>query len=206
MKMDVTQTGPFGVNCYLLSKSGGLLIIDPGGNQDDIDRYIASHKLTPKAVINTHGHFDHIGAVRGLCAKYNIPFYLHRDDEFLVEQGSESMRRLGLGDMMNPTVTDELHDGQIIEISGMRLEVLHTPGHTPGGCSFYVTELNSVFTGDTLFFETIGRSDFPYADGDSLIKSVKEKLFVLDDSVHVYPGHGEASTIGHEKRYNQYVR
>lgn len=205
MNMDVMVTGPFGVNCYLLSKDGNLVIIDPGGNLSDIEKYISGNKLMPVAIVNTHGHFDHIGAVRGLCVHYNIPFYLHPDDEFLAAQGGESMRRLGLGDMQDPIVTDHLHDGQILEIGGIKMEVMHTPGHTPGGCCLYVYELNTVFTGDTLFYETVGRSDFPYADGEQLIKNVKEKLLVLDDSVHVCPGHGEASTIGHEKRYNPYV-
>lgn len=205
MNIDVLMTGPLGVNCSLISHNGELVIIDPGGNQKEIDEYISDKKLKPLAVVNTHGHFDHIGAVDGLVKKYNIPFMMHKDDEFLLSQGSKVMELYGLGGMMNPSVDAYIEHGQKIKLGSIEFDVIHTPGHTPGGCCFYIKDAEMLITGDTLFLESVGRSDFPYSDGNTLIKHIKERLFVLPDDTEVCPGHGEFSSVGHEKKHNPYV-
>lgn len=203
--MDSMVVGPLGVNCYILSDNGKAVIIDPGGHASEIAKYLTKNELTPVAIINTHGHFDHIGGVSELAERYGIPFRLHNGDEFLIAKGSDASTMFGFGVMKNPQITSHLTDGEVINFEGMSINVLHTPGHSPGGVCLYIKELNSVITGDTLFLESIGRSDFPYGDHGQLINSIKSKLMTLDDDVKVYPGHGPASTIGHEKSYNPFL-
>lgn len=205
MNIDVIVTGVLGVNCCLISDGKGLVIVDPGGNQHEIEAYVNDRKLKPLAIVNTHGHFDHIGAVSGLMKKYNIPFYLHDDDAFLLSQGSQVMKLYGLGEMENPKMTSAISHGQRLVFGSIEMEVIHTPGHTPGGCCFYLKNEKMLITGDTLFLESVGRSDFLYSDGDSLLNHISQRLFTLPDETEVCPGHGEFTSIGHEKKFNPYV-
>ncbi len=206
MKIDVILTGPLRVNCSVISKSGKAVIIDPGGDADEIEEFLEKNSLTPLAIVNTHGHFDHIGAVKILTDKYNIPFLMHRDDKFLLAQGDKIMKMYGFGGIKEPEVSENISDGQVLTFGGIEMSVIHTPGHTPGGCCFYLKEAQTLITGDTLFLESVGRSDFPYSDTDALISGITDKLFLLDDDVRVIPGHGAFSSIGHEKERNPYVR
>lgn len=205
MRIDTIVVGPLGVNCYILSEGGSAVIVDPGGDAAEIVRFLESNGLKPAAIVNTHGHFDHIGAIDELMKKYDIPFYIHRDDEFLVGHGAQTAMMFGAPEQVNPSVTNYLEDGQELEIGGVRMKILHTPGHSPGGVSIYLEEISSVITGDTLFLESIGRSDFPYASHDQLIGGIKSKLAVLPDDTKVYPGHGPESSIGHEMKYNPFL-
>ena len=205
MKIDAIMTGPFSVNCCIVSNNGDAVIVDPGGNAADIEAYISDNGLKPLAVVNTHGHFDHIGAISEITKRYGIPFYIHKDDEFLLSQGQKIVKMYGFGTMENPVPDKYIEDGEVLTFGSITIKVLHTPGHTPGGCCLYIEGADSVLTGDTLFHESIGRSDFPYADGKQLTDSIMTKLFALDDNVKVYPGHGGFSTIGHEKQYNPYL-
>jgi len=205
MKIDSLIVGPLGVNCYIISENGKAVIVDPGGHGDSIIKHLEKEGLEPVAIVNTHGHFDHIGAVSQLVAKYDIPFMLHKKDEFLCSHGAETSAMFGFSEMRNPAVTDYLQDGQTVSFAGIDITVIHTPGHTPGGVSLYIKELASVMTGDTLFLESVGRSDFPYADTAQLMNSIRTGLFTLDDDTKVYPGHGPSSSIGHEKNYNPFL-
>ncbi|PLX69814.1 MAG: MBL fold hydrolase [Denitrovibrio sp.] len=205
MKIDSMVVGPLGVNCYIISNNGNAVIVDPGGNAGEIIEFLSTNNFKPAAIVNTHGHFDHIGGIDELVRKYNIPFYLHADDEFLCAHGSETAAMFGFDGMKTPIVTNKMSDDDELDIAGIKIKVLHTPGHTPGGVSLYVKDLNSVMTGDTIFLESIGRSDFPYGDHDQLIKSIKTELMALDESIVVLPGHGPASSIGHEKSYNPFL-
>lgn len=205
MKIDSMVVGPLGVNCYILSDGGEAFIVDPGGHADEIAKFLDSKSLKPVAIINTHGHFDHIGAVAELAERYNIPFRLHKGDEFLVEKGAETSVMFGFKPMEIPEIKSYLEDGEKITLGDMTVEVMHTPGHSPGGVCLYINGLGAVITGDSLFLESIGRSDFPYGDHGSLIQSIKSRLMCLDDSVKVYPGHGPSSTIGHEKSFNPFL-
>jgi len=205
MKINSMVVGPLGVNCYFIEKNGKAIIVDPGGNTEDIIKHLDKNNLEPAAIINTHGHFDHIGAVSELSAKLSIPFKIHKDDEFLVSMGSETAKMFGFGEMQIPPVSENIKDGDIIDFEGLSIQVLHTPGHSPGGVCLYVKELESVITGDTLFLESIGRSDFQYGDHDQLISSIKTKILTLDENTKVYPGHGPSSSVGHEKKYNPFL-
>lgn len=208
MEINSMVVGPLGVNCYIISDNGNAVIVDPGGNADKIKKkFLSDNNLKPAAIVNTHGHFDHIGGVAELIGEYKIPFYMHADDVFLCAHGAETATMFGFDGMTTPTVTDIMADGDELDIAGIRINIIHTPGHTPGGVSLYIKELNSVITGDTLFFlESIGRSDFPYGSHEQLIAGIKTKLMALDESVKVLPGHGPASSIGHEKKaYNPFL-
>lgn len=205
MKIDIVVTGPLGVNTYIVSDNGNAVIFDAGGNEEEIEEYLGDNGLKPVALVNTHGHFDHIGAIHPLMEKYKLPFYMHKDDEFLLGQGKKVMQMYGFGDMETPVITNQLEHGQTIELGGIKMEVIHTPGHTPGGCCFYIDGLKSVITGDTLFLESVGRTDFPYSSTQSLVDSINERLFSLPAETVIYPGHGAKSTIGHEKNMNPFM-
>jgi glyoxylase-like metal-dependent hydrolase (beta-lactamase superfamily II) len=205
MNIDSIVVGPLGVNCYIVSDGGEAVIVDPGGHAGHIAGLLDKNKLKPVAIVNTHGHFDHIGAVSELIDKYSIPFKLHRDDEFLVGHGSQTGTMFGFPPTVNPDVSEYIKEGDVIKLNGLTIRVIHTPGHTPGGVSLYVPELKSVITGDTLFLESIGRSDFPYADHSQLLAGIRNGLWTLPDDVRVLPGHGPASSIGHEKKYNPFM-
>jgi glyoxylase-like metal-dependent hydrolase (beta-lactamase superfamily II) len=205
MNIEIVITGPLGVNTYIIENNGNAVIIDAGGNEEDIEAHLEAKGLKPVALVNTHGHFDHIGAIQPLAAKFGIPFYMHKDDEFLLAQGKKVMQMYGFGDMETPVVTNALEHGQKLELGGINIEIIHTPGHTPGGCCFYIKDMKSVITGDTLFLESVGRTDFPYSSTESLVKSINERLFTLDEATVVYPGHGAHSTIGHEKNQNPFM-
>jgi glyoxylase-like metal-dependent hydrolase (beta-lactamase superfamily II) len=167
--------------------------------------YVKDNGLIPLALVNTHGHFDHIGAVSELKKELGLSFYIHKDDEFLLANGASSLQMFGMGTMENPDADEFIKDGQELVFDDIKIKVLHTPGHTPGGVCLYVEEADSVITGDTIFLESIGRSDFPYADHGTLIGSINSKLLSLADETKVYPGHGPASSVGHERKYNPFL-
>jgi glyoxylase-like metal-dependent hydrolase (beta-lactamase superfamily II) len=190
---------PIGANCYLLSDSAGrLTIIDPGGEPERIIAYIDKNKLTPHQIIFTHGHFDHVGAAAELKTRYNIPIFMHEGDEAML---AHSATRIGI----KVKATHSLKDGQTLDFE-VKIHVIHTPGHSAGGVCLYIPAMKLVFTGDTLFQESIGRSDLPQGDGNTLLRSITNKLYTLDDDTRVLAGHGDESTIGHEKRFNPFVR
>jgi len=205
MKIDSMVVGPLGVNCYFIIKDKKVIIVDAGGNADDIAEYVKKNGLKPVAIVNTHGHFDHIGGIAELKSRFNIPFYIHKDDEFLLANGAKSTAAFGLGTMENPVADEYIAGDQVLDIEGIELQIRHTPGHTPGGVCIYVEEANALITGDTLFLESIGRSDFPYASHEKLIDSIATEILTLDDVVKVYPGHGPASSVGHERKFNPFL-
>ncbi|MGE4266135.1 MAG: MBL fold metallo-hydrolase [Deferribacterales bacterium] len=205
MDIEIVITGPLGVNTYIVENNGNAVIFDAGGNEEDIEAHLEAKELKPVALVNTHGHFDHIGAIYPLMKKYDLPFYMHKEDEFLLAQGKKVMQMYGFGDMEIPAVTSYLEHGQKLDLGGIVLDVIHTPGHTPGGCCFYIDGIKSVITGDTLFLESVGRTDFPYSSTQSLVDSINERLFTLEGHTVVYPGHGAKSTIGHERELNPFM-
>lgn len=184
-------------NCYIFGskKSQEVAIIDPGADYDRIRQVLDDKKLIPKFIINTHGHIDHIGANH----KFRLPIYIHREDADFLTDPTRNLAAFYANFVISPKANRILEDGDEIEISGIRLKVLHTPGHTPGGISLYYNGL--VFTGDALFDGGIGRTDFPYGDQEKLISSIKNKLMKLNDNVIVLPGHGASTTIGEQRRW-----
>lgn len=189
---------PIAANCYIFgcANTKEAVVIDPGGGDELIKQEISASGLTPVFIINTHGHGDHIGA----NSKMGLPVYIHvADAQFLTNPLKNLSGILGIP-VSSPPASRLLEDGDKIELGDLILEVIHTPGHTPGSICIRCDEI--VFTGDTLFAEGVGRTDLEGGSEFRLFKSIRERLFILPDETKVYPGHGPATTIGHEKEYN----
>lgn len=207
MKLDHIVVRPLFVNCFFLTDDDkNLIIFDPGGDEDLIIDKIESEGLKPLMILNTHGHFDHIGAVAALKGKYGIPFYINKNDLFLLGQSRSHASLFGAEPAPVPVADKYVEDGDVIEFGGGTITALHTPGHTPGGICYYIEPIKAVITGDSLFWEGVGRTDFPYGDHEKLIAGIKEKLLTLDEDVTVHPGHDEFSTVGWEKHNNPYLK
>ncbi|HAZ09872.1 MAG: hypothetical protein A2047_01690 [Omnitrophica bacterium GWA2_41_15] len=194
--------GPLESNCYLAGDENTkeIFVIDPGGDYKSIKSVIDKYSLKPKAVINTHGHGDHIGANE----EFGIPVWIYRlDADFLIDSSKNLSGAFGFF-LKTKSASRLLEDGDILNIGKYSLEVIHTPGHTPG--SICLKAVGVIFTGDTLFCQGIGRTDFAYGSEKDIINSIKEKLFTLDDGYIIYPGHGPSSTIGDEKLNNSFIR
>jgi glyoxylase-like metal-dependent hydrolase (beta-lactamase superfamily II) len=195
--------GPIMANCYIVGCERTKLcaVIDPGGDEQDILMALAKLNLTVKYILNTHGHFDHVGGNKGLKDATGAEILIHPQDAPML--GGRSPMAFGMGIQSSPPPDRTLQDGDTITFGDITLTVIHTPGHTPGGVSFYTD--GAVFVGDTLFAGSVGRTDFPGGSFDTLAKSIQKKLFVLGDDVKVYPGHMGPTTIGEEKKYNPFV-
>lgn len=192
--------GPLGTNCYVVSDAvtKEACLIDPGAEPEIIRDYLRKNGLDLKFIINTHGHGDHIAA----NSRFDAPIYIHSlDAEFLTDTGLNLSKMLLFG-IKSPKASKMLGDGDVIMLGSLKLEILHTPGHTPGSVSVKVND--TVFTGDALFAGSVGRTDFDYGDTNLLMRSISEKLFTLKDETRIYPGHGPDSTIGEEKRSNPF--
>jgi len=200
--------GMLQTNCYLLgdSRVGQAVVIDPGGNSDRIAGRIKQLGLELVAILNTHAHFDHIMDAWPLKAALGGTVYLHRKDEPLLQD-----RTVGLGAVpglsfsaSNAHIDKWLQEGDRLVFGSIELEVLETPGHTPGHVSFHFVKRKLIFVGDTLFAGSIGRTDFPGGSYDQLIRSVREKIFPLNGATIVYPGHGPETSVEHERRSNPF--
>ena len=206
IKVHCMELGALPTNTYVVwnEETKECVIIDPSDGFSVIERFIDEHALSPKAVWLTHGHDDHIGSADELRRRYDIFLYAMKEEE----EALFSIRYNLSGMMGNPRVVQAdlfFIDQQKVPVLGTAMTALLTPGHTVGGGCFYFPEEKIVFTGDTLFQESIGRSDFPGGDTLQLLRSVKEKLLVLPDDTLVYPGHGPSTTIGHERKYNPFL-
>ena len=203
MILETVCVGPMQVNCYILasSKNSFCLIIDPGGEERKIRQVLDKHKLKPAFIINTHGHYDHIAC----DDKFGVPVYIHRQDLTFLKDPQLNLSGLFALPHRIKSEIKVLKDRDTIELDDIELQVLHVPGHTPGGIALLMKKPTNkiVFTGDSLFCQGIGRTDFAGGDQNLLIKSIKEKLLILADDTAIYPGHGLSSTIGEEKRITQ---
>ena len=204
MDIEVVVNSLFAANTYILVDEGKAVIIDPGSSVGEQIEAINSMGVEPVAILATHGHIDHIMGAYDICSKYDIPFYIHRLDSHLLSMDEVERIRIFIGDVdvKLPTFKEYIEEGEIV-IEGFSLRVIHTPGHTMGSVCIQVGE--SVFTGDTIFRESVGRTDFG-GDLNQLINSIHRKLFsTLDSGTVLYPGHGPPTTIGHEIRNNPFV-
>jgi len=193
--------GMMETNCYIVGDDSTkeVFIVDPGGDHRKIKKIIEKDSLLPKAIINTHGHGDHIGADRD----FGLPVWIHRLDAEFLQDPSKNLSG-AFGFLLKTKRADRiLEEGDVLSTGKYKLEVIHTPGHTPGSICLKAKDI--IFTGDTLFCEGIGRTDFAYGSQDDIIRSIKEKLFTLDDDYTIYPGHGPSSTIGREKNSNLFI-
>ncbi len=205
MILDSVCVGSYQVNCYILSTEDNrqAVIIDPGDQKDKIKNVLDKHKLKPALIINTHGHIDHIGC----DDEFAVPIYAHSAEAPMLGNSG-----LNMSDFLNMPYSVKspikvLEDKSKIVLGEIELEVIHTPGHTQGGICLLLKKpvTNILFSGDTLFYENVGRTDFAGGSTANLMKSIKEKLFLLPDETVIYPGHGRSSTIGHEKRHNPFL-
>lgn len=200
--------GPLQVNCFVLGceHTRESVIIDPGGNPQDIQRVVTENNLTPVAILATHAHFDHILAVDVLKETYRIPFYLHPADEpVLAHQRRVVQEWLGFDPGPMPHPDAPLVPGAPFLFGRVRLDVAHTPGHSPGSVTLLEHEERRAFVGDLVFAGSVGRTDFPGGDFETLMASIRRVILTLPDDFQLLPGHGPFTTVGHERVYNPYV-
>ena len=209
MKIDHLVLGAYETNSYILRQndtSKDCLLIDTRLDAGNLVDFLTELELNPVAIVFTHGHVDHIGGATELRSRFpDMKVYIHKLDADMLSEPQTNLS--GMTGMPFRTEPEDvsLAEQDVIEQAGLQLLVLHTPGHTPGGISLYSNQDGVAFVGDTLFADSVGRTDFPGGSMPQLISSIKEKLFVLPDETKVYPGHGPATTIGHEKMYNPFI-
>ena len=199
-------------NCYVVAPEAGgpAVVVDAPPDPDGVGALLRKHDLTPVALLLTHAHIDHLGGAGAVSRGMAVSAYLHPDDAWLAEAPEVQLRSLlGMvpeGDFAPPEQYVDLVDGQKLELAGTGLEVLHTPGHTPGHCCFLLDSEQVLFSGDQLFAGSVGRTDLPGGDTEELFRSMKDRILPLDDAVEVLPGHGPATTIGRERRANPFLQ
>lgn len=206
LKCDFKVVGPVQTNCYFLSNAdtGECVIVDPGEEAAKITDYIEKKDLKPIAILITHGHFDHIGAADAIRNKYGIKIYAAAAEKETLENTDINLSsQFGGGFIVK--VDEFLSDGQEIELLGEKVRCILTPGHTKGGMCYYFTGSGILFSGDTLFQQSVGRTDFPGGSMSEIVRSIREKLFVLPDYVRVYTGHGMMTSIKDEKMLNPFA-
>jgi hydroxyacylglutathione hydrolase len=211
LHVEVFPLGDWVTNCFVLHRVGatpGSLcwIVDAGFDPDELIRYVREHQLQPNQVVLTHAHLDHIAGLHAIRAAWPaIPIVIHRAEECFLIEPMLNLSVILDEPIIAPAATGFLEHGQSISLDGLTFEVRHTPGHSPGGISFYHKAGELVIAGDSLFNGSIGRTDFPTSDHDTLIRSIREQLLTLPDDTAVYPGHGDTTTIGRERRSNPFV-
>jgi glyoxylase-like metal-dependent hydrolase (beta-lactamase superfamily II) len=203
MRVNVFPLGPLDTNCFLIHSDTEAVAVDVGGDPGRVLNYLSDNKLALTHILLTHLHFDHTYGVRDLAAATGAATLASEKDRYMLDS------ELGHGGMWGlPTVPpytfDDLQPGALT-LLGAECKVLATPGHTPGGLSFHFPELRAVFAGDCLFYRSVGRTDFVGGDTDTLMRSIREQLFSLPDETTVYPGHGQSTSVGDEKRNNPYA-
>lgn len=207
MEVTVLTVGPVYTNCYIVNKendSTGCVVIDPGEDAEKIASYIRKKNLTCEGILLTHGHFDHITAVSELHSLVGGEIYAYeKEKELLADPMLNSSAMVGYEVGIEADVW--LRDGQMLEIAGMQFQVIHTPGHTKGGCCYYAESDKLLFSGDTIFMESIGRTDLPTGNSRELIDSVRNKVLTLPNDVTIYPGHGPKTTVAYEVANNPYA-
>lgn len=207
MHIQTLSLGPLGTNCYIISKDSQCLIVDPGGDAHIVKQYIKEKQITPQAILLTHAHFDHIGAVDALRKKYNIKVYLHKNEQSWLSNPDLNRSGLFLGpeEVIKTDKPDVILEEGKLTIGSFTFEVVHTPGHSPGSVSFIFHQEKFTVSGDVLFQQGIGRTDLPEGSIDQLANSIVTKLYILSDDFVVYPGHGPSTTIGAEKKSNPFT-
>lgn len=206
MRIEKKLLGAIQTNTYVVinEETKEAFVVDPAANKEAFIQSFEVEGYDLKAILLTHGHYDHVGGVEALIEKYQCPLYA-------LEQEAETLSNpnVNLSYQMRNKISIEsytpLIDGQEIEVAGIKIDVLATPGHTTGGVCYYVAENGVLFSGDTLFAESVGRTDLPGGSYDALVRSINEKLLVLPEDTIVYPGHMSETTIEHEKTYNPYI-
>lgn len=195
--------GAIETNCYLVWSGKEAGVIDPGGPVGAVIDFLENHHLTLRWIINTHGHADHIAGNGELQKKYGAPVWIHEADRGMLTSPRANLSFFLGEQVISPDAALILNEGETVSCGAVRLKVLATPGHTPGGISLYGEDL--VFTGDALFYESVGRTDLPGGDHQCLLENIRTKLLTLPSETTVLPGHGDATRIGHEQQANPYL-
>ncbi|OES44374.1 MBL fold metallo-hydrolase [Domibacillus iocasae] len=206
--MDWTQLplGPLQTNCYVLSHESTCILFDPGSEGEQLVQWLNENKLKPIAILLTHAHFDHIGAIGALKQKFDIPVYLHKEEEqWLEDPALNGSARFGMGTIKAPPADVILDQEKELTVGPFKLQLLYTPGHSPGSLSYYFEEGGALFAGDTLFMGSIGRTDLPGGNHQILIDSIHEKIMSLPEETIVLPGHGPATSIIAEMDSNPFL-
>ncbi len=200
------NVGEIGTNCYLLvnTDTKETIIVDPGGDAPLIEQRIASMGLKPVAIFLTHAHYDHAHDAKKIKDAYDIPIYVHEEErDTLTDPRVNGSLMFGESETYEADIF--VKDGEELDVAGFHIKVLFTPGHTPGGCCYYIPESKALFCGDTLFNGSIGRTDFPRGSTSQLLRAIHEKLLVLPRDTAVYPGHMATTTIGQEANCNPFL-
>lgn len=198
--------GAVQTNCYFLQNvdTNEVIVVDPGAKGERIYEEMTNRGYTIKAVLLTHGHFDHVMGADAIRKAANVKVYLGEEDGRLIENADLNVSAM-FGTPYTTKADILVKDGEELELAGIKMKVIHTPGHTAGGVCYYLEEEKILVCGDTLFAESVGRTDFPTSSASALVNAIREKLFTLPEEVYVYPGHGPTTTIGHEKENNPFV-
>lgn len=199
--------GALQTNCYVLSNQAGeCIVFDPGAEGERLVQWLKENQLRPLAILLTHAHFDHIGAVEQVREAFSVPVYLHQAEaEWLTNPALNGSARFQLGEVSGQPADHLLTDEASLTIGGFSFQLFHTPGHSPGSISYFFEEGNVVFAGDALFMGSIGRTDLPGGNHEQLIKSIHDHLLSLPEEVIVLPGHGPATMIGDEMERNPFL-
>lgn len=205
MIVERLPVGVYAANCYIVycKDTKEALVIDPGGEGEEILKRINDLKIDVKYIILTHGHGDHIGGVLEIKNGTNAPVLIHSEDEDYLKDSVKNLSSMMSMNKVEISPDKLLKDGDKLKLGEYDIDIIHTPGHTPGGISIKIG--NNLFTGDTLFAGSIGRTDFEGGSYEAIISSIKDKLVKYPDETEVFPGHGPSSTIGREKKYNPFI-
>lgn len=206
MEVTVLTVGPVYTNCYIIHKEGNksCLVIDPGEEAEKIADYIRKKDLQLEAILLTHGHFDHITGVSKLVSLVGGKVYAYREEkDVLADPQLNSSVMMGYEVALEPEVL--VRDGQLLSLADLQFRVIHTPGHTKGSCCYYEENERILFSGDTIFMESVGRTDFPTGNSRELLDSVRNKILSLPDDVQIYPGHGPETNVAYEAANNPYA-
>lgn len=206
VKIGRMVVGALQTNCYFLhnTENNEAVVIDPADKGQKIYEELQKKGITVKAILLTHGHFDHVMGVDELRRASGAKVYLGKEEEKLISNTELNLSAM-FGTLFTTKADVFVKDGEELELAGIKIKVIHTPGHTIGGVSYYLEEEGILVCGDTLFAGSVGRTDFPSSSGAELGRSIREKLFKLPEDVYVYPGHGPSTTIGYEKENNPFV-
>ena len=205
MRISKLVVGPVATNCYIVSDENTkeAFIIDPGAEPDRIIEKVKEIGVSVKAILLTHGHFAHISAVKEVKQAFDVDVYVGQEDADLMADMELNVSYM-FGMPYAARADKTLKDGEVLEIAGFSIKVLFTPGHTKGGVCFYLQNENVAFSGDTLFQQSVGRTDFPTGSARVLSESIRNKLMTLPEDLQLFPGHGDSTTVGYEKTYNAF--
>ncbi len=208
MILEMLTVGPFQENCYVIGdeETGVGAIVDPGDEAARIAIAVEQTNLEISQILITHAHIDHVGAVAALVDEYSCPVLMHAEAEPMLAQLPTQAMMMGLRFGKVPTVDRHIEDEEEIEVGGLELRSLYTPGHAPGHIAFYIESEGLLLSGDALFAGSVGRVDLPGGSMEVLMRSIEERLLTLPDETRVYPGHGPETTIANERMHNPFLQ